>query len=132
MITKKLKFSLIKAVLYSFMLNVAMGAVMFLYASFKIDDMKAYLSTLIILVFFSALYSYIKVNISRPLLYNVASVIGFAFFNIILALLIGSFNYGWELIMVEWLNNIAIGAYLIIVLIDTLTCCIVKAREKSK
>jgi hypothetical protein len=126
-----LRFSYMKAVLYSFFFNVAIGAVMFSYASFKIDDMDSYLLLLLICVVFSALYSNVKGNTSKPLLYNVVSLAAFLVFNIILALLIGSFNYGWVLLLVEWMENIAVGVYLLVVLIDSLTCLVKMKRRKG-
>lgn len=126
-----LKFSYMKAVLYSFFFNVAIGAVMFSYASFKIDEMDSYLLHLLILVVFSALYSNIKGSTSRPLLYNIVSLVAFLAFNIILALLIGSFSYGWVLLLIEWMESVTVGVYLLVVLIDSLSCLVKMKKRKS-
>ena len=64
MTSNKFNFSLIKAVAFSLFFNVAMGAVMFLYASFKIDDMKAYIYQF--LLFWC--YSLLPIQISRGIL----------------------------------------------------------------
>jgi len=113
---------IIKAVLFTFILNLLLVIVMLLYANNDISDVLSLVLTLGVLVVFGSLFSVIKGKMVRYLQYNIVSIVSHIVFIILTLLIMGCIYKGWETAMFLWMEKFSLISYLIFIVIDSIAC----------
>ena len=130
MFLKKYGVASIKAVAHSAFFATLLGAVMLLYANNWISDKVSFFMIVFILILSASVYSIVKGNVPKSLLYNFIAAISFVIINLSVIVVLGAIYVGWETLMFYWTGIFSACAYLFSIIIDSVVC-LVKRKKKS-
>lgn len=111
---------------YTLTINILTGIIMLLYANFVIKDLTSLIILFGIYIISAPLYSVLKGNSNKPLLYNILTIVGHIVFNFIMISALGHIYKGWETAMFMYTEIFTAIFFVLVVLLDTLTLAIKK------
>ncbi len=121
--------NILKAVLFSFVVNLLLVIVMLFYTHNIVSDIKSLVLTFGILTVSCILYSGIKGDTVNSLLYNIVSILSHMVFIALTLLILSYFYKGWETAMFLWIEMFSLFAYSVAVIIDSIARYVDKIRK---
>ena len=120
---------LIKAVLFPFVINLLIMAVLLLDANNTISELVIFLFAILIHVVSGSLFSVIKGDVVKPLQYNIVSMVAHTVFTVVIHVILDSIYKGFVLLTFLFVEKISLFSYLILIIADSIVCLIRKKKH---
>ena len=111
---------LTRSVIYTLTINISVCVVMLLYAHNIIRDITSLIILFTIYVISATMFSVVKGNTAKPLLYNISTLVTHAVTSFVIISVLGYMYKGWETAMFLWTEIFTAVFFVTILLLDTI------------